>query len=71
MTPEEIAAKTDELRARLQAMAAVKVGWGMDNIFRQVLKSAYELVGLVNELARHVGELSADRAKNKAPESNP
>lgn len=52
MTPKEIEAKADELRARLQAMATHKIGFGFDNIFRQVLKSAYELVGLVKELAK-------------------
>lgn len=70
MTPQEIEAKSDELRARLQAMAAHKIGFGMDNLFRQILKSAYELVGLVKELAGHVETLSVDAAK-KSNESKP
>ena len=61
MTPAEIEAKADELRARLQGMAAHKIGFGMDKVFRQTLQSAFELVGLVKALAGHVETLQRDQ----------
>jgi hypothetical protein len=55
MTPQEIEAKAEEIRLRLQALAGKKVGWGMDGVFRQVLQGAFDLVGLVKELAKLAG----------------
>lgn len=56
MTPEEIETKAEALRDKLQELSTKKVGWGMDNLWRQVLQAAYDLVGLVLELAKLAGK---------------
>lgn len=63
-TAKEIEAKADELRVKLQAYAGQKIGFGMDKIFRQVLQAAFDLVGLVGDLARLI-----DRAQNQSDEN--
>lgn len=71
MTPAEVRAKADELRVKLQALSGVEIGWGMDRHVRKVLQAAYDMVGMVDDLAQCVEKLSTDIAAKSSSESNP
>lgn len=59
-TAKEIEAEAEELRAKLQALAGEKIGFGMDRTYRKVLQAAFDLVGMVGDLARLADKPSID-----------